>query len=125
MKNILVIEDEPLIQRTIKVMLEKKGAKVSATSNGKDAIELILNNTYDRIVCDLMLNDITGFDIIEESKRAYSNTEISQKFVIITAYSSEQIIEKAKSYGCPIHPKPLDLNNVINEILCYDGSQLN
>lgn len=117
MKKILLIEDEPLIQRTLKIFLEKKGCQVSATNNGKDAINYILNNQYDRIICDLMLKDITGFDIIEESKKVFSNSDISNKFIIITAYSSEQTIEKAKGYGCPIYPKPLDLNTVIDEIL--------
>ncbi len=116
-KNILLIEDEPLIQRTIKIFLERKGSQVTATSSGREAIELIINNTYDLIICDLMLNDITGFDVIEDSKKKLSPDEISEKFVIITAYSSEQIISKAEQYGCKIYPKPLDVSAVIDELL--------
>lgn len=106
--EILVIEDELLIQKSLKKLLEKKGAKVDACSSGKDAIERILTKDYDRVICDLMLQDITGFDIIEESKKKYNISEIGALFVIITAYSSPQILEKANSYGCKVLGKPFE-----------------
>jgi CheY-like chemotaxis protein len=118
MKNILLIEDEPLIQRTLKILLEKNGATVTATSTGRDAIKEIHHNKFDRIICDLMLQDITGFDIIEESKKVFDSEEISRKFVIITAYSSPEILEKAKMYNCVIYSKPFqDVNSVIQDVL--------
>jgi len=124
--NILLVEDEPLIQRTLKLLLEKAGATVEATNNGTSAIKLIHNNQYDIIVCDLMLQDITGFDIIEESKKVFSPSDIAQKFVIITAYSSPQILEKAKMYNCRIYSKPFtDVKKVIDEIVKGDNDASN
>jgi CheY-like chemotaxis protein len=116
--KILVIEDELLIQKSLKKLLEKSGADVDVSSTGKLAIELILSNNYDRIICDLMLQDITGFDIIEESKKRYNIDEISNIFIIMTAYSSPQIIEKAKSYGCQVLSKPFeDIQKAIDTFL--------
>ena len=106
--HILVIEDELLIQKSLKKLLEKRGAQVDVSSTGKLAIEMIINGNYDRIICDLMLQDITGFDIIEESKKKYNVQEISDIFIIMTAYSSAQILEKAKGYGCEVLSKPFD-----------------
>jgi CheY-like chemotaxis protein len=106
--RILVIEDELLIQKSLKKLLEKKGAQVDVSSTGKGAIEMILERDYDRIICDLMLQDITGFDIIEESKKKYNIQQISDIFIIMTAYSSAQILEKAKGYGCEVLSKPFD-----------------
>lgn len=115
MKNILVIEDEILIQKSLKKLLEKRGANVQVCARGKEAIELILSNHFDKIICDLMLQDITGFDIIEESKRKYQESEIPNKFVIITAYSSDQVLEKANGYGCHVLKKPFkDLRNALD-----------
>lgn len=108
MENILLIEDEPLIQKSLKKLLEKRGVQVSVESRGKEAIQLILNRDYDRIICDLMLQDISGFDVIEESKLRYSAQDISQKFIIITAYSSPHVIEKASSYNCRLLSKPFE-----------------
>ena len=108
MKRILLIEDEPLIQKSLKKLLEKRGAVVTVESRGRDAIELILRQDFDRIVCDLMLQDISGFDVIEEAKARYTMAEISKLFIIITAYSSPHVIEKATQYGCLLLSKPFE-----------------
>ena len=72
MKKIMLIEDEILIQKSLSKTLSGKGAVVTTYSKGREAIESILRDDFDRIICDLMLQDITGFDVIEESKKKYS-----------------------------------------------------
>ena len=106
--NVLIIEDEILIQKSLKKLIEKRGHTVTATASGIEAIDLIKQNQFDRIISDLMLNDITGFDIIEDVKSKYTAQEISHLFIIITAYSSEQVLEKAKLYNCKILNKPFE-----------------
>jgi CheY-like chemotaxis protein len=121
--NILLVEDEPLIQKSLKKLLEKKGATVTAVGSGREAISLILENTYDRIICDLMLQDLSGFDIIEESKKKFASEQIGQIFIIITAYSSSQVLSKAREYGCRVLTKPFDnLNEAIELFIKKDIS---
>ncbi len=108
MMNLLIIEDEILIQQSLKKLFERKGFRVDVSASGKIAIDLILKNTYDRIICDLMLQDISGFDVIEESKKKFTIQEISKKFVIMTAYNSPQVISRANSYQCRLINKPFD-----------------
>jgi CheY-like chemotaxis protein len=116
--NILIIEDEPLIRKSLSKLLKARGANVTEESSGKKALMHIRDNEYDRIVCDLMLTDITGFDIIEGSKAYYPIDLISTIFIIITAYSSEQVLERAQSYRCKLIQKPFnDLKEVINTIM--------
>jgi CheY-like chemotaxis protein len=116
--KVLIIEDEILIQKSLTILLSKRGASVDATASGVEAIKLIKNNQYDRIVCDLMLQDITGFDVIEESKSTFDIDQIGKKFIIITAYSSEQVIENAKKYKCDILNKPFtNMNEALDKIL--------
>ena len=68
-----------------------------------------------------MLQDITGFDIIEDSKSIYSAEQISQKFIIITAYSSEQVLTKAKEYGCIVLNKPFtDMKNALTVMMAVN-----
>ncbi len=108
MKRILLIEDEPLIQKSLKRLLEKRGVEVTVESKGREAIQLILSQKFERIICDLMLQDISGFDVIEESKARFTMNEISKLFIIITAYSSPHVIEKATQYGCLLLSKPFE-----------------
>lgn len=119
--KILLVEDEPLIQKSLKRLLEKRGANVQAVSTGKEAIDALMANDFERIICDLMLQDITGFDVIEESKRKYGREEIARKFVIITAYTSPQVHEKATSYGCRVIGKPFDDLNLALDIFMMKG----
>ncbi len=108
MKKILIIEDEFLIQQSLKKMLERRGHQVFVASSGNKGLEIIKSISLDKIICDLMLQDITGFDVIEESKSLLGNKVISEKFIIITAYSSQQVLEKASSYKCLVINKPFD-----------------
>lgn len=118
MTKILVVEDEPLIQKTLTLLLQRKGSQTKSSSSGTEAIKMIAEEDFDCIVCDLMLKDITGFDVIEEAKKKMTSDEIKNKFIIITAYSSAQVQEKAASYGCQVIPKPFhDINKVINQIM--------
>ena len=55
-----------------------------------------------------MLQDISGFDVIEESKQRFTIAEITKLFIIITAYSSPHVIEKATQYGCQLLSKPFE-----------------
>ncbi len=123
MKRILLVEDEPLIQKSLKKLLEKKGVEVTVESRGREAIQLILNQKFDRIICDLMLQDISGFDVIEESKARFTIAEISKLFIIITAYSSPHVIEKAQQYGCLLLSKPFENIEEALAIFLSEGAQ--
>ncbi len=124
MKKILLIEDEPLIQKSLKKLLERRGAHVTIESRGRDAIGLILNHDFDRIICDLMLQDISGFDVIEEAKGRYTVADISKLFIIITAYSSPHVIEKATQYGCLLLSKPFeDMDQALNIFMSEGGTR--
>ena len=117
-KRILLIEDELLIQKSLKILLERQGAVVDAVSSGREAIQRIAQENYHKIICDLMLQDISGMDVLEEAKKTYPLAEMGQHFIIITAYSSPQVLNKAKEYGCQVISKPFqNLEVVIAQFL--------
>ncbi len=116
--KILIVEDEPLIRKSLSRLLQRADVEVDEESTGKMALEKIKQCKYDRIVCDLMLTDITGFDIIEGAKIQYTPEEISSVFIVITAYSSEQVLNRVTKYNCQLIQKPFkNLQNVIDRIL--------
>ncbi|MBT4937466.1 response regulator [Candidatus Peregrinibacteria bacterium] len=118
MLKVLIIEDELLIQKSLKILLERKSAQVVTASSGKTAIDIIHREHFDRIICDLMLQDITGFDVFEESKKVYTKEELMKKFIFITAYSSQQVSEQINNYGCRLFTKPFDdINLVVDTFL--------
>ncbi len=108
MKKILVIEDEVLILKSLELIFKSKGFEVETTTMGQTGLDMIINQDFDLIITDLMLNDLSGFDILEGSLKKYSRLEVSQKFILMSAYHSEQILEKAESYNCKFLRKPFE-----------------
>ena len=93
MLNILLIEDEFIIAKDIKILLGKNSyAKVDIAGNYRTASKLFLNNSYDLIISDINLNDEKdGIEIIAE----FSKTR-KVPVVFLTAYSDKDIMSRAE-----------------------------
>jgi two-component system aerobic respiration control sensor histidine kinase ArcB len=63
--NILLVEDIELNVMVAKALLEKLGQNVDVAMTGGDAIEKIRTTTYDLILLDIQLPDMTGFDVAD------------------------------------------------------------
>ena len=62
-KRILVVEDEPRIQRLVCDNLEAEGYKVIAVDNGESGLEQARSDGVDLILLDVMLPGIDGFEV--------------------------------------------------------------
>ena len=107
MKKILIVEDETLIREFIhKSISRNEIIDVTSTGKGSEAIKLIKNNNFCFIFCDVMLEDITGFDIYDEVFSYPSLENPQKKFIFMTAYTSEKILNKINSLNCRLIRKP-------------------
>jgi CheY-like chemotaxis protein len=64
-KRLLVVEDNPGEQLSIKALLDYDDIDVSVVSTGADAIRSVNQESYDCVVLDLRLPDISGFEVLE------------------------------------------------------------
>jgi len=64
-KRLLVVEDNPGEQLSIKALLDYDDIDVSVVSTGADAIRAVNQVTFDCVVLDLRLPDISGFEVLE------------------------------------------------------------
>jgi nitrogen fixation negative regulator NifL len=62
--RILVVDDEEAICNLLDEFLSRSGHKVKIANNGADAIELMKNEEFDLALCDLVMPDIFGYDVI-------------------------------------------------------------
>lgn len=67
--NILVVEDDPLLARTITRSLNDEGHEVELCLDGKSALRNALSNNYDSIVLDLMLPELSGWTVLQELRK--------------------------------------------------------
>lgn len=68
-KNILVVDDEPMILEVVCSLLESKGYQVTSSENGKQALELFDTNNFSLVLLDLMLPDISGEEVCKAIRK--------------------------------------------------------
>ncbi|MGO8796511.1 MAG: HAMP domain-containing protein, partial [Candidatus Sulfotelmatobacter sp.] len=64
-KRLLVVEDNPAEQMSIKALLGYDDIDVTVVATGAEAIEVVQQQAFDCVVLDLRLPDISGFDVLE------------------------------------------------------------
>ena len=81
--NILVIDDDTDICMLLNRYLSKNGFNVTTAYTGKAALESILNQIPDIVLCDFRLDDMNGSDLLEKIKQINSTIPV----IIMTGYS--------------------------------------
>ncbi len=101
--NILIVDDEVNIRKTLAVSLETEGHRVTAVSNAKDALGESARRSFDLAFVDLRLGTEDGLDLIP----ALLAASPWLKVVVITAYASIDTAVEAMRRGASDYiPKP-------------------
>jgi two-component system, NtrC family, response regulator AlgB len=101
--NILIVDDELNIRKTLSVFLETEGHKIVAVSNFGDAVSENLRRAFDLAFVDLRLGTDNGLDLIP----ALLAGSPWLKIVVITAYASiDTAVEAIKRGATDYIPKP-------------------
>jgi len=85
MTKILIIEDEPQMVTGLKDNFEIEGYQVDTAKDGEKGLKKILDGSYDLIVLDIMLPNISGFEICKTVRKNGDNTPI----IMLTARGEE------------------------------------
>ena len=83
--RILVVEDEPNLSRGLRDNLEFEGYDVTVAENGVDGLKNILSRTHDLVLLDVMLPQMSGFDVCRKAREAGIDIPI----IFLTAKSEE------------------------------------
>jgi len=116
--NILLVDDNEKLNKTIKTFLELKNHNVISAITGQDAIDLINNNHFDLYIIDIHLPNINGIDIVKHIRSKDLNIPI----IMVTASREIENLVKAFKTGCneyikkPFHLEELEIriNNLLN-----------
>lgn len=111
-KKILIIEDEPSISDMLAFSMRKEGYGVNTAESGREGLELFTRWKPDLLLLDLMLPDMTGFDVCRQVLEA-SNTPI----IMLTARTDTfDRILGIESGADDYITKPFDIREVIVRI---------
>src|SRR5262245_26458039 len=111
--KILVIDDEVDIREGLELLLTTEGYLAETAQNGTEGLQRLSTNSYDLVLLDLMMPDISGMEVLEEVRRRDRETPI----FMITAYGSVEAAVSALKLGANDYfSKPWDNEKLIIEI---------
>lgn len=82
--SVLVIDDEPQIQRLLTITLEGQGYRVAIAGTGKEGLEATAQRRRDLIILDLGLPDLSGMSVLKQV-REWTQTPV----IILTVQDAE------------------------------------
>lgn len=74
--RILIVDDEPDVNLTLKVTLEDKGFKVDAFDDPLLALENFKVGVYDLVILDIKMPKMNGFELFREIKKTDNNVKV-------------------------------------------------
>ena len=108
-KNILIIDDDFSLRRVIEKALKNSKTNIKGVSTISEAWVDIEKNEFDLIICDVVLPDGDGLELVKKVKLKNN----SQSFIIISAKNNLLTAIKANQLDVADYlPKPLDLNDL-------------
>ncbi len=76
MANILIVDDEKNMRRSLSIALEEWGYKINEASCGKEALDLIVHDVYDVVLTDLVMEEMDGIELLRKVKELSPVTEV-------------------------------------------------
>lgn len=115
MTNILIIEDEPQIRNIIQEILECEGYLTQEADNGLTGLQLAQQNPPDLIVCDVMMPELDGFDVLKGIRRDPGIGSIPMIF--LTAKTDRASVRKGMNLGADDYiTKPFTHSELLSAI---------
>ena len=108
-KNILIVDDEPMICKSCKEILEEDGHRVELAFSGEDALRKTFEKRFDLFILDYKLPGISGLSFLKHIKTEQKEIPV----VMISAYTTVDIVIEAMKLGVSdFVPKPFTPNEL-------------
>ena len=111
--KVLIVDDE---KDFLDIMAERMGARgvqVSTTTSAENALKMVLKETYDVVIMDLMMPEMDGFKAL----KLFKETRPDLPIILLTAnVPEEKCIEAIQLGAMDVIEKPADLNLLTQKI---------
>jgi len=124
-RKILTCDDEKHIVRLIQVNLERQGYEVITAYNGVECLEKVQEDRPDLIVLDVMMPEMSGFEVLEKLK-SNPNTE-TIPVIMLTARAQDVDVLRGWQSGVECYLtkpfNPMELIAFVKRIFSMEDSQ--
>ncbi|MBI1315258.1 response regulator [bacterium] len=108
-KRILVVDDEPLMRKGLELQLKNAGYEVDTVEDGRQALLLLRERSYDLVISDIIMPFISGLELLNSLRKEQNNTAI----LLCSSLNSENVVRRAFEIGAdgfiskPYHTREL------------------
>lgn len=110
MSNILIVDDEKAIRKTLSEILSYEGYKIDDAENGEEGLKKLKEKNYDVVLCDIKMPRVDGIEFLEKSKEINADIPV----IMISGHGTiETAVEAVKKGAFDYVAKPPDLNRLL------------
>ena len=103
--QVLIVDDEPLIRKSLYEIMRIEGYRVQMAETGEAALSILKKERIDVVVTDFQLPKMTGIQLLEEVKRWSPKTEV----ILVTGYGTiESAVAAMKKGAFDYITKPIN-----------------
>lgn len=114
-RKILIVDDEPTILSFLRDGLSSHldRFEIHIAGSGKEALEIMENHRIALLTTDIRMPEMDGFQLIRQAKEKNPET----RFIVMTAYGSDEIFEKSMEYGAIDYiKKPFTIDRFVKKM---------
>lgn len=110
MSNILIIDDEKAIRKTLSEILSYEGYKIEEASDGEEGLKKFREKSYDVVLCDIKMPRLDGIEFLDKAREANPDVPV----IMISGHGTiETAVEAVKKGAYDYISKPPDLNRLL------------
>ena len=121
--KILLAEDNYINQQMALKVLEKQGHRVEVAGNGKEALDLLGQGSFDLVLMDVQMPVMDGLEATREIRNMESDPQSSIPIIAMTAHAMKGDREKCLEAGMDDYiSKPIDFEELIEKVAKWHGN---
>ncbi len=110
MADLLIIDDEKAIRKTLTEILSFEGYKIDEASDGEEGLKKFKEKTYDLVLCDIKMPKLDGIEFLQKAGETNPDVPI----IMISGHGNiETAVEAVKKGAYDYISKPPDLNRLL------------
>lgn len=118
--RVLLVDDDPDSLKLLAFILEQEGAMITAISSAAEALECLMQKSFDVLVSDIGMPEMDGYKLLRQVRMLPNGANL--KTLAVTAFASERDQKQALSAGYQKHiSKPIQPQKLINAIATLKG----
>ena len=113
--RVLVVDDDPQVLRLMRVNLELEGYDVVSAPDGEEALEAVVTEHPDVVVCDVMMPGVDGLTVLRNLRANPKTSKIP--FVVVSAKAQRSDVKAALDMGADKYiTKPFDPQELLDAV---------